>query len=183
MTITIESTLPVQRIKQPDYPSKIKLVKSWSSLAFTKSNSEETNRDVLYDCHNVCDFIAKRFSYPTYYNFEAYACKDDQGADQGFMLINIGLNKITLLYIVTSPDNILNNKRGTGTALIYLAIQRCLEENKDHIVVEGIDSARPFYERHGFEEVDIATDDADYVMKLSAEKIRRSLSPGLKKAA
>lgn len=136
--------------------------------------------------------IGKNFSFK-----DIFICRDEAlklqsialTDTENYELLKKKLNCISILLIATNPDNIkitdkergIQNKddkedektipvRGASTAIIAQIAQKCLKEKFDGVYLVATKSARPFYEKLGFESI---YDDDELL--LTSEKIDKLL--------
>lgn len=189
----------VRQIGLEDFPKMALMARSWQAIAHEKKHTREgeagLESSIFDDCSTISKLIAQCFENPesclkSLFE-EAYVCQDNFGMEQGLMLTRNDLDQVKIVHLVTHPRNVrsslnageLEKVTGVGTMLVKYAANRCLELGKPYLYLEGTHSAKPFYERLGFEEIHgWLIEDGDYAMEVSAQKINELLNPRLKVA-
>ena len=188
----LKKSLKVEKIEPKDFPAAAKIASVWGNLANEKmGRAEEGARPKFDDCALICQCISRRLQTGSF--DEAYLCKDEDGGEQGMMLIKtkkeISSERLLyrgqyleIAYLVTHPRNIRcgENKNdpdrveGAGTALIGFAEKRAGELGREGVYLEGILNAKSFYVKTGFTEISTTRiENGQYAMVKTVEKVSR----------
>jgi hypothetical protein len=193
---THKKLLNVQRIDPKDCPTAAKTARVWNTLAREKKErAEESAKNRFSDCAHLSNIIAHRLRTGSF--DEAYICRDRHGKEQGLMLIDTHKKIDTpdpryqgrfvkVGYLVSHPNNIRckenesisDRVEGAGKELVRFAQKRAEELHFDGVFLEGVPSAKTFYEKIGFREIPTTSiEDGYYTMVKTAEKISDSIPP------
>lgn len=176
-------TLTIRQISPEEFPVAAKVARSWQLMAYLKRmvakvHGENEAASIFVDSSNISRLVAECFEdhdscIPRVFE-RAIACYDAKDPDniQAIALIKDDSDSLCLLdphttylkiaLMVTNPINIRSSVnsteddrvRGAGTNLIVHIAKECLEKKYNGLYLESVDSALPFYQKLGFEELD-----------------------------
>lgn len=201
-TSTLKRTLIIEQIalEKSNFEKIGKTAREWQNNAIKKkSGSINNEKNIFDDSSTISKLIAECMEKPaeTAHLYNRITAVKDRTLNihqsisvtkENYEICSYSgsyLGKyIKIVHIVTNPNNVrskVNNREytrveGASTALIAHFAKECLKQNAKGLYLESTVSAKTFYEKIGFELLDvndiIPDERGTYPMRLTAEKIK-----------